>query len=69
MQERERRVGSSQIPIFNRTTSPTQTKISTSQSPTKVNFSPRNQDNEPALIKFDEDPTTLSANLRNTRSY
>jgi hypothetical protein len=38
MQERERRVGPTQIPIFNRTASPTQTKISTSQSPTKVNF-------------------------------
>jgi hypothetical protein len=39
MQERERRVGSSQIPILNRTASPTQTKISHSQSPTtKVNF-------------------------------
>jgi hypothetical protein len=66
MQERERRVGSSQIPILNRTASPTQTKISHSQSPTtKTSFSPRNQDNEPALIKFDEDPTTLATSLRN----
>ncbi len=35
MQERERRVGSSQIPILNRTVSPPKTPISTSQSPTK----------------------------------
>jgi len=68
MQEREKRVGPIQIPTLNRAASPPQTKISTSQSPTKIS-SPRNQDNEPALIKFDEDPTILSTGLRNTRSY
>jgi hypothetical protein len=65
MQEREKRVGPIQIPTLNRAASPPQTKISTSQSPTKIS-SPRNQDNEPALIKFDEDPTILSTGLRNT---
>ena len=39
MQERERRVGSTQIPISNRTASPLKTSISNSQSPTKVNLS------------------------------
>lgn len=36
MQERERRVGPTQMPILNRTASPPQTNISTSQSPTKT---------------------------------
>ncbi len=85
MEERERRVGPSPIPILNRTASPIQHQISNSQSPTKVKFPvfvtnlksfsiiqtlpSRHQDNEPALIKFDEDPTSLSTSLRNTRSY
>jgi hypothetical protein len=66
MQERERRVGPTQIPILNRTASPLPSTISNSQSPTKVLSSPRHQDNEPALIKFDEEPATLTTNLRNT---
>jgi hypothetical protein len=66
MEERERRVGPSQIPISNRTASPIQHQISNSQSPTKT-LPSRHQDNEPALIKFDEDPTSLSTSLRNTQ--
>jgi hypothetical protein len=39
MQERERRVGPTQIPILNRATTPIQNTISNSQSPSKVNRS------------------------------
>ena len=39
MQERERRVGPTQIPVLNRTASPLPSTISNSQSPTKVNLS------------------------------
>jgi hypothetical protein len=58
MQERERRVGPSQPIIAN-----------SQSSPTKVSSSPRKQDNEPALIKFDDDPSTLSPTFQNIRSY
>ncbi|CAF2681312.1 unnamed protein product [Rotaria sp. Silwood2] len=65
MQERERRVGPSQVPILNQTASPPPSAIPTSQSsPTKTLPSPRNQDNEPALIKFDEESLTLQNNLQ-----
>ncbi|UJR37336.1 hypothetical protein I4U23_030044 [Adineta vaga] len=66
MQEREKRVGSPYIPISNRTASPTKTSLSTSQSPTKKTPSSfGNQNNEPALIKFDEEPATLSTGIQN----
>ncbi|CAF0978869.1 unnamed protein product [Adineta steineri] len=68
MQERERRVGSSHIPIPNQTALAPKTSFSTSQSPTKKPMpSPSNQNNEPALIKFDEEPIGLSAGLQNLR--
>ncbi|CAF1408379.1 unnamed protein product [Rotaria sp. Silwood1] len=65
MQERERRVGPAQMPILDQTASPTRSAIPTSQSPpTKTLSSPRHQDNEPALIKFDEESSTLPTNLQ-----
>jgi hypothetical protein len=38
-------------------------------SPTKVLPIPPKQDNEPALIKFDDDQTRLSPTFQNIRSY
>ncbi|CAF0775939.1 unnamed protein product [Rotaria sp. Silwood1] len=65
MQERERRVGPAQMPILDQTASPTRSAIPTSQSPpTKTLSSSRHQDNEPALIKFDEESSTLPTNLQ-----
>ncbi|CAF4609116.1 unnamed protein product [Rotaria sp. Silwood1] len=65
MQERNRRFGSSQMPILNRTgTSPTRTN-SMSQSPTnKTLSSSRDTDNVPALITFEDEPINNFQNMR-----
>lgn len=66
MQEREKRVGPLQIPNTNRVSSLSpQNPLITSQSSTKTSSSIRNQDNIPALIKFDEESATLSTGLQN----
>ncbi|CAF1047400.1 unnamed protein product [Rotaria sordida] len=66
MLERERRVGPPSMPISNQTASTPRSVISTSPSSTTKTSSslPRNQDNEPALIKFDEESSTLPINLQ-----
>ncbi|CAF3782562.1 unnamed protein product, partial [Rotaria sordida] len=66
MLERERRVGPPSMPISNQTASTPRSVISTSPSSTSKTSSslPRNQDNEPALIKFDEESSTLPINLQ-----
>ncbi|CAF4731073.1 unnamed protein product, partial [Rotaria magnacalcarata] len=63
MLERERRVGPPSMPTLNQTASPLRTGAAFSQStPTKTSS---NQDSQPALIKFDDESTTLPATLQN----
>lgn len=66
MEERERRVGPRQL---NQAASAATSQNTISFSPTSTtnpSSPPKNQDNEPALIKFDDDSSSLAINLRNT---
>ncbi|CAF3132409.1 unnamed protein product [Rotaria sp. Silwood2] len=66
MQERNKRFGSTQMPISNQMiTSPIRTSNSISKSPiNKTSSSPHDADNAPALITFDDEPTNSFQNMR-----
>jgi hypothetical protein len=53
MQERDRRFSSLQMPRLNKKPSPI----------------PNNTDNEPSLIKFDDEPDILTSGFQNIRLY